>query len=468
MKRLFLPAIPCSLYGLILRVNFRLTRLVKGAVLKYQIVALAIVVFLVVACSGSTNSDGPVQVVFWHAMGGPLGDVLEDSLIAEFNSTHEDIEILPVCMGNYSALSQKIMAGVMADSPPGMAQAYETWTAQLIRGGALVPLDSLMGVDSSYTEEMWNDFFPVFRANNTFDGRVYSFPFNKSVPLIYYNVDLFDSLGVVPATTWEEQRELLKILTLDGNGDGDYLDTEDRRGTAFGTSVWNFECLLAQAGGSLLNEDSTETAFNSPEGIQALNYLTTLLYEDSTAYLTTGYDHQKGFAEGRVGQVQGSVTSLAFMIRDMQRRSESGLSTFTIGTAPLPAGREQAVYISGTNVILFKNDDPRVVEAGWEFIKWFTQPDIQARWFAGSGYLPSRVSSLEEPEVLEKIGEYPGLEAVLEQLHCAVFEPQITAWYDGRTFLSESIEIVLYGRMTPEEALSRAADLADAEIRTGR
>jgi hypothetical protein len=27
---------------------------------------------------------------------------------------------------------------------------------------------------------------------------------------------------------------------------------------------------------------------------------------------------------------------------------------------------------------------------------------------------------------------------------------------------------VLYGRMTPEEALSRAADLADAEIRTGR
>ena len=437
-------------------------------VLKYQVVVLAVFVFLVTACSGNTDPDGPVQVVFWHAMGGPLGDVLEDSLIAEFNSTHENIEILPVCMGNYSALSQKIMAGVMADSPPGMAQAYETWTAQLIRGGALVPLDSLMDDDSSYTEEMWNDFFPVFKANNTFDGRVYSFPFNKSVPLIYYNVDLFDSLGVVPATTWEEQRELLKILTLDGNGDGDYLDAEDRRGTAFGTSVWSFECLLAQAGGSLLNEDSTETAFNSPEGIQALNYLTTLLYEDSTAYLTTGYDHQKGFAEGRVGQVQGSVTSLAFMIRDMQRRSESGLSTFTIGTAPLPAGREQAVYISGTNVILFQNDDPRVVEAGWEFIKWFTRPDIQARWFAGSGYLPARVSSLEEPEVLAKIEEYPGLEAVLDQLHYAVFEPQITAWYDGRTFLSESIEIVLYGRMTPEDALSRAADLADAEIRTGR
>lgn len=440
----------------------------RGSVLRYQF-AILVAILLAAACGRETDSEsGPVQVVFWHAMGGPLGDVLEDTLIAEFNSLHEDIEIVPVCMGNYSALSQKIMAGVMADSPPGMAQAYETWTAQLIRGGALVPLDSLMDADPSYTDEMWNDFFPVFQENNTFDGKVYSFPFNKSVPLIYYNVELFDSLGVSPAATWEEQRELLQILTHDGNNDGDLFDEGDRSGTAFGTSVWNFECLLAQAGGSLLNFDSTETAFNSPQGIEALEYMTALLYVDSTAYLTSGYDHQKAFANGRVGQVQGSVTSLAFMICDMERRAESGLSTFTIGTAPLPAGREQAVYIAGTNVILFENEDPRVVEAGWEFIKWFTQPDIQARWFAGSGYLPARVSSLEDPAVIEKIEEYPGLEAVLEQLHYAVFEPQITAWYDGRAFLSESVEIVLYGRMMPEEALSRAADLANAEIRTGR
>ena len=445
-----------------------LNPVLRGSFLKYS-VAILTALFLAAACGGKTNDEnGKVQVVFWHAMGGPLGDVLEDSLIAEFNSMHSDIEILPVCMGNYSALSQKIMAGVMAGSPPGMAQAYETWTAQLIRGNALVPLDSLMDADPTYSYDMWEDFFPVFQANNTFDGRIYSFPFNKSVPLIYYNVDLYDSLGVVPASTWEEQRELLEILTHDANGDGDLFDEGDRSGTAFGTSVWNFECLLAQAGGSLLNSDSTETAFNSPEGVEALNYMTTLLYVDSTAYLTSGYDHQKGFSEGRVGQVQGSVTSLAFMIRDMERRAESNLPTFTIGTAPLPAGREQAVYISGTNVILFENDDPRVVEAGWEFIKWFTQPDIQARWFAGSGYLPSRVSSLEEPAVRAKMEEYPGLELVLEQLHHAVFEPQISAWYDGRAFLSEAVEIVLYGRMTPEDALSRAADLADAEIRTGR
>lgn len=401
-------------------------------------------------------------------MGGPLGDMLEDSLIAEFNSLHPDIEIVPVCMGNYRALSQKIMAGVMAGSPPVLAQAYETWTAQLIRGGALVPLDSLMDSDSEFTEEMWSDFFPVFQANNTFDGRIYSFPFNKSVPLIYYNVEWFDSLGIHPAETWEEQSANLLLLTSDVNQDGDMLDSEDRWGTAFGTSVWTFECFLAQAGGSLLNHDSTATAFHSPEGIEALDYMTGLLYTDSTAYLTSGYDHQNAFADGRVAQVQGSVTSLAFMAKDMERRAESGLSTFTIGTAPLPAGETRGVYIAGTNVVLFRNSNTAAVEAGWEFIKWFTRPEIQARWFAGSGYLPARMSSLEDPAFLNKIEMYPGLQGVVNQLYYAVFEPQITAWYDGREFLSESVEIVLYGRMTPDEALSRAADLADAEIRTGR
>jgi maltose-binding protein MalE len=57
---------------------------------------------------------------------------------------------------------------------------------------------------------------------------------------------------------------------------------------------------------------------------------------------------------------------------------------------------------------------------------------------------------------------------VIGQLEYARFEPQITAWYDGREFLSEAVEIALYGRMTADEALSRAAGLADAEIESDR
>ncbi len=423
--------------------------------------------FGLLCCCGThdPSTTGRVDVVFWHAMGGPLGDVLEDSLIADFNSTHPDIRVVPVNMGNYRALSQKIMASVMAGSPPAMAQAYETWTSQLVRGGVLVPLDSLMQADPLYSGDDWDGFFRVFRENNTYNGRIYSFPFNKSVPLIYYNVDLYDQLGLVPAETWAEQRVLLKALCLDVNGDGDLLDEGDRWGTAFGPSVWTFECLLAQAGGSLLDDEETSAAFNGPAGIEALGFLTDLLYVDRTAYLSSGYDHQRDFLDGGLGQVQGSVTSLAFMEQEMERRRESGLPSFTIGVAALPGHRERRVYISGTNVVLFRNQDPRVVDAGWEFIRWFTSPEQQARWAAGSGYLPAGRASLDDPLMVRKFSAYPGLLSVVQQVETALHEPQATAWYDGREFLSEALEIVLYGRMSAEEALNRAAALADAEIR---
>jgi ABC-type glycerol-3-phosphate transport system substrate-binding protein len=229
-----------------------------------------------------------------------------------------------------------------------------------------------------------------------------------------------------------------------------------------------YECLLSQAGGALLSPDGSSTGFSSPEGVMALDFLVSLIHTDGTAYLSTGFEHQREFAAGRVGLVQGSVTSLAFMERDMESRRESGLSTFTIGVAPLPAGSRRSVFIAGTNVVVFRNEDPAVVEASWEFIKWFTDTRQQARWFAGSGYLPARRSSLLEPEALQRLEEHPGLIGVLEQLDYALFEPQITAWYDGREFLSEAVEIALYGRMTAEEALSRAAGLADAEIESNR
>lgn len=432
--------------------------------IKHHFLLLFFLLILLACGNKEQADDSVVRVLFWHAMGGPLGEFMEDSLVAEFNATHPDIEVIPVSMGNYRALCQKILASVMAGDTPVVAQAYETWTSQLIRGNALVPLDSLMELDTPDVTDRWyNDFFPVFRLNNTFDGRIYSFPFNKSAQAVYYNVELMDSLNLEPAATRDEYRNLLIALTVDGNNDGDLLDDVDRWGTAFTPSVGMFENLLLQGGGSLLSEDGSRTAFASQAGIEALQFMIDLIHTDGSARISSGYTHQNDFAEGLVGLVQGSTVSLAFMEKTFQRREENGEYVFTLGIAPLPAYLEQAVIIAGTNVILFKSD-PAEIEAGWEFIKWFTEPRQQARWSAATGYIPATRSSIEEPEIQERFVEYPGLEDVMLQIEYAQFEPQQTFWYDGRLFLSEAVEIALYGRMSAEEALSRAAILADAEL----
>ena len=59
---------------------------------------------LILGCGGGggDTTSGVVNVQFWHAMGGPLGDVL-DELVGEFNAANADVNIESVSMGRYQA-----------------------------------------------------------------------------------------------------------------------------------------------------------------------------------------------------------------------------------------------------------------------------------------------------------------------------------------------------------------------------
>ena len=50
-------------------------------------------------------------------------------------------------------------------------------------------------------------------------------------------------------------------------------------------SVWHYDPLLWQNGGSILSEDDTQAAFNSPEGVEALEVLTAMAVEDESVFL---------------------------------------------------------------------------------------------------------------------------------------------------------------------------------------
>ena len=55
--------------------------------------------------------------------------------------------------------------------------------------------------------------------------------------------------------------------------------------------TWQFQVWLWAAGGQFLNEDNTKAAFNTPEGLKALTYVSDMLAG-------------QGFAAGAVGAVR--------------------------------------------------------------------------------------------------------------------------------------------------------------------
>jgi multiple sugar transport system substrate-binding protein len=415
---------------------------------------LGLCLVVTVTCSRDGGDGDVIEVTFWHGMGGPLGRVLI-SLIDEFNETHPQIRIESVSMGRYTALSQKIMAAVAAGKPPVMAQAYENWTVELIMSESIVPIEHFIGGPNGLSDESLNDILPVFIRNNEWDDVIWSFPFNKSVRALFYNKDLFASSGLDPdrpPETWDDYLGFSRAITADTDNDG----RPDIWGTAGQVNVWMFGNLLLQNGGSFFDPASQQAVFNRSEGIQALAFMKKLL-ADSVGFIASGYEYQNDFLARKVGMIEGSTVSLAFI---------KGKYDFDLGVAPLPRGKTDGVTIAGTNVVIFSGATERQQEAAWTFIKWFTDTEQTARWAAGTFYVPVRRSAFETEILREQFETYPGLRDAFGQLEYASFEPKVAGWYAGRRYLGErAIEAVLRGDAEIGEALDQAASKANVEIR---
>jgi len=400
-------------------------------------------------CGGGGSGEEPLR--FWHAMPGALGVAL-DGLVADFNEGRS-VPVESVSMGRYQALSQKLMAAVAAGGPPDIGQCYEAWTANLVENGSLAPLSGFLASRGP------GDVYEIFLAGATQGGELWSFPFNKSVRCLYYNRDLFRAAGLDPDSpprTWADYRAFASRLTVDRDGDGE----PEQHGLASQITASMFENLLVQNGGSLLNEDETRVAFDSPEGVEALEFMADLLVRDGSAILSQGFDYQNDFLAGKVAMIEGSSVSLSFF------RDPSGEPkyAFDLGIAALPAGKRDVQLVAGTDVVIFRTDPAREALA-WEFVKWFTDTEQTARWAAETGYLPVRRSAMDHPRLAAKLEQHPGLREAYAQLDRALPQPKASGWYAGRQILErEAIEPVLRGKLGPREALRIAAEKANAEL----
>jgi multiple sugar transport system substrate-binding protein len=412
---------------------------------------------LILGCSNSRKTKGDIiEIEFWQAMGGPLGDALAE-LVAEFNRTHPDIKINSINMGNYTALSQKLMASIQTGNQPHIAQAYEAWIANFLKGGVIIPIQHFIESDSTFNRADLEDFYPVFINSCTIDDVLVSFPFNKSVRVQYYNKDILfknDLDPNRPPQTWDDFRYYARKLTQDLDGDGKI----DQFGTTIRISAWQFENLLLQAGGEIMNESNTKPLFNGREGVMAMEYMNNLLNVDKSAYLSPGYEGQKDFTAQKIAFYEDSSVSMAYMLR-------TGID-FNIGVSAIPHRDTKRSIISGTNIVIFDKGDEKVQKAAWQFIKWFTEAPQTARWSELTYYMPVRRSAFLETAIRNRLDSNPEMASVYEQLEFAAFEPQISEWFETRKYLEDQvIEKVLRGTLSPQKALDNAARLIESKLK---
>ncbi len=400
----------------------------------------------VAAATVPIAAAGPVTITFWHGMSGVLLAPV-DQLTADFNKLNPGIVVQAQYQGNYGVLNQKLIAAVAAGNPPTISQVFPTWTDQLMRANAIVPMQRFIRGSDGLSDEDLSDIFSILRQSNTFGDVMWTMPFNKSLYLLFYNVDLLKQNNLKVPQTWDEFIDVAKALTKEEGG------RTVRYGFVVRPTTDYFTTMMLTNGGSFLKAGGKEVNFNSKEGVEALQFLVDLVQKYKVAYVLPGFA-DADFGAGKVAMYIATNPGLSFA------KAATG-GRFAVGLAPLPYKKSRATLLSGTDVAIMAKATPEQQVAAWKYIKFLTSTNGTTRWSIATFYMPVRRSGKDSTLMRVYLRDNPEHRAGLDSLEFAKTEPSMAEWQEIRDIISDAVEQAILGKVTVQQALDAAAAKAN-------
>ena len=98
------------------------------------------------AMFAGTAAQAKVEIQWWHAFGGRLGELLDEQ-VNKFNASQNKYTVVHTRKGNYSETLNAGIAAFRAGQHPNILMVFEVGTASLMAAkGAYVPMYQLMKV----------------------------------------------------------------------------------------------------------------------------------------------------------------------------------------------------------------------------------------------------------------------------------------------------------------------------------
>lgn len=211
---------------------------------------------LVMTACAPAEQSGPVTITYTNFISNDGNEENLQAIVDAFEAENPDItvDVTTLPYGDYgTALQTDLAAGTVADVFDIEFANYASYQAN----GVLAPLD--VTNPEAYRPSL-------LEAYST-DGTSYALPSSFSTVVLFFNKDLFDAAGLdYPSSDWTWADEEAAAVALTDQAAGVWGDHQP-------VSFYEFYKVLAQNGGEFLTEDGTAVAFNSPEGVEAAQWL---------------------------------------------------------------------------------------------------------------------------------------------------------------------------------------------------
>ena len=408
-------------------------------------------------CGGNDNKKAEnsgnkkIQIEYWHVASESFGGATVKELVADFNKKHPNIEVVEKYNPDmYKGLTQNLQAAMASGKNPDVVQmgwSYLNYAAENLKYTNIPEMVSKqIPADNNFLKD---NYLPnVLALAQTDDGKQIGVPYSISVPVLFYNPDIFTKAGLDPNNppkTWSEVVAAAKQIKEKTGTVGFFMQEY--------ADNWAQQGLMESNGASVIKKvnGKVQAGFDTPEAAQAYQLLADMVKDGSGLHATNEEGFQ-AFLSGKLGMVCTTIG---------KRANFEQSAKFKVSAAAFPsfAGKELKVPAGGNFLMVFSKDAEKQ-KAAWEFIKYLESPEALLIWSTGTGYLPPRKGIDQDPRSFKKvIEENKNIQVALSTM------PNLVKWasfpgsngLQAEQALIDVRDIILSGKQTAAQALSDAA-----------
>lgn len=409
--------------------------------------ALAMAICLSLLCTVALADK--VTVNFFHRWPNEPKNSYINSLIDEFEAANPDIDIVADCVLNDS-YKEKIRVLVSTDTLPDV---FFSWSGvfgeNLTRSGRVLALDDVMARDSEWSSQIVEGQWAPFNYN----GKQYGAPWSMDGKAFFYNVDVFNELGIEIPTTLNELYAVCEKLKENG------YDEPISAGFSAPWAVSHYLGTICQrvVDPEVLAKDYTGGGdFSDPAYIEALN-----IFKKLGEYMTSdpcSVDHE--FA--RNAFIMGVSPMCYMQLAEMKyMRDDEELNYAFFNFPAVEDGKGDPGQLTGApeGMMISATAKPEVQEAAIKFMEFVISKEGGHRMIAECGEISCVKGAWDETNCDEK--QLEAINLILAATEPAVWQDCATEATIANAFMNGG-QLLLTGDMTAEDVMASVQTAAAA------